>query len=69
MAQSRIASLITYIVQLGGMAFASYCLYCGLNELPFVNPQAATYFAVSLFATLCVLDMVITDKTDLHEVY
>jgi hypothetical protein len=48
------------------MAFASYMLYLGLSELSFINPQAALNLSICLFVVLCVFDMLITDKSDLH---
>jgi|WetSurMetagenome_2_1015567.scaffolds.fasta_scaffold03817_5 hypothetical protein len=61
----KIAGVITYIVQLAMMGFASYMLYLGLIEAS-VRPQASLDLGIALFVVLCVLDMLLTDKADLH---
>ena len=64
--ESRINKVITYIVQMAIMLFASYMLYLGLVQA-YVNPQAASDFAIALFLTFCILDMLLSDKSELHQ--
>jgi hypothetical protein len=62
---SNIGKVITYIVQLGMMGFASYMLNRGLAEAG-ISPQAALDLSICLFVVLAIIDMILSDKSDIH---